>query len=76
MNIFKDELKRRDFIKRLGVGGFSMIYGCSKKTKNPITNSDFTPKSNKTKIALYKTDNRIEGIKRDILSYIVSLPAN
>lgn len=64
MKIFKEELKRREFIKRLTAGGFAMIYGCSKKSVNPDSNFGSVPPSQNSKVALVKTDNRIDGVKK------------
>jgi uncharacterized protein (DUF362 family) len=65
----KQILNRREFIRGLTVGGFAFIYGCSKDSASP-TAPIITPPPN-SQIALYKTTNRREGVKKvlELLHY-------
>ncbi len=65
MNIYDNDLKRREFLKRLTAGGFAMMYGCSKNGTNSDTENNFPQLSPKiAKIALHKTQDRIAGVKK------------
>jgi uncharacterized protein (DUF362 family) len=64
MDLFKDDLKRREFIKQLAVSGLALMVGCSKDSTTPNTTNPGTKNSNTTKIALHKTSNRGEGVQK------------
>jgi uncharacterized protein (DUF362 family) len=64
MDIFREKLNRREFIKHLTLGGLTLMYGCSEGSPtNYQYNPDPTPLPT-TKIALHKTADRIEGVKQ------------
>ena len=60
----KTELTRRQFMKGLAVGSLSFLHGCSEKSSSPtgLVYERSTPST--TKIALYKTQDRKEGVKK------------
>ncbi len=61
MENMNEDLDRRQFIKSLALGGLA-LYGCSKDTPY-VYEPRITPLST-TKIALFKTQDRIEGVKQ------------
>jgi uncharacterized protein (DUF362 family) len=64
MEILKDKLNRREFIKHLTLGSLTLMYGCSKDSPETYQyNPDPTPLPT-TKVALYKTQDRNEGVKK------------
>jgi len=58
-------INRRDFLQYLTSSAFALGYGCSNQT-SPIKKNENNepPPLNKTRIALVKTDNRSEGVKK------------
>ena len=60
MEIFKNKINRRDFIRYLTASGVGLIYGCSDDSSIPTISPG--PPLQKTKIALHKTQNREEGV--------------
>lgn len=63
MEILKDKLNRREFIKHLTLGSLTLMYGCSKDSPETYQyNPDPTPLPT-TKVALCKTQDRNEGVK-------------
>jgi uncharacterized protein (DUF362 family) len=62
MEDFKNNLNRRDFIKYLTASGLGLIYGCSDESFIPTISPG--PPLQTTKIALHKTDNRVEGVTK------------
>ncbi len=62
------DLNRRQFIasmSNLAVGGFALMYGCSRDfTAPPQSQDGDLPTEPATNIALYKTRDRTEGVKK------------
>ena len=70
MDYLNDKIKRRDFFRKMALGGVSFYYAC---TKNPISNESKirTEDSPSTTVALHKTADRKEGVKKvmELLDY-------
>lgn len=64
MNLLKDDLNRRDFIKQLTFSGLAILVGCSKDSPTQITTDPGTTTNKTTKIAIHKTSNRSEGVSK------------
>ena len=70
LTILKDTVGRRDFFKRLALGGLTILYGCSKDSVSPNGNNNQydpepdPPPPSTTKVAVYKTQNRSEGVQK------------
>jgi uncharacterized protein (DUF362 family) len=70
LNILNNTIDRRGFCKHLALSGLTILYGCSKDTVSPNANGnqnepDPEPQpSSTTKVALYKTQNRSEGVQK------------
>jgi uncharacterized protein (DUF362 family) len=68
MNILKQNFNRRDFIKQIALSGLTIMYGCSEEISSPDTNNNHDEPEPIplpiTKIALYKTQDRSEGVKK------------
>ena len=62
----KISINRREFIKGVSLGGLTILHGCSKKKSSPTgpDNDDPTSLFPTTKVALYKTQDRKEGVKK------------
>ena len=64
MKFFNNNIRRRDFMKKMAIGGFSVLYGC-KKDMRSYTLTDLEPEPvepEKALIALHKTADRREGV--------------
>jgi uncharacterized protein (DUF362 family) len=64
----KNKMNRRQFIKSMTAGNMALLYGCSRDTMT-LTEPDKPiipppPESETTKITLYKTQDRKEGVKK------------
>lgn len=63
-----DDINRRQFIttiRDLTVGGLALMYGCSKdSTSSSQSQDEDVPTGPTTKIALYRTQDRTEGVKK------------
>jgi len=65
MDLFKAKFGRRQFIKNLTAGSMAFLYGCSKDLtaigeEDPTDLGPLSP----TKVALYKTSDRIQGVQK------------
>lgn len=70
MDYLKEKINRRDFFRHMGLGSLSLYYAC---TSNPTSNesSIIDDTSPETVIALHKTSDRTEGVKKvmELLEY-------
>ena len=67
MQAKKQLYNRREFVKTIALGGTAFLYGCSKQTTAPSNDEPPPPPPEPqppTRIALYKTQNRTEGVKK------------